>query len=322
MIFPSSENSVRLSYRISIYALLIWFASPSFYVFGQHTYEENLKLPYCAKQGQLIKHYAFTLCYSELHEQAAWVAYELTRTETQKIAERTNKFLIDPLVKTGSATNADYKASGYDRGHLAPAADMGWSALAMKESFYYSNMSPQLPTFNRGIWKQLEELVRDWAIAEDTLLVVTGPILREGLPSIGVNKVSIPEYFYKAVLDVSGKSHKAIGFILPNRAGFEPLQNYTVSIDSLESVSGLELYPQLSDLDERNLEKTICIPCWDWNTEKIKNTTPKQVTNTGINTRPSTQGTGKSVQCSARTKSGTRCRRITGNLSGKCYQHE
>ena len=112
----------------------------------------NLELPKPKENEQIINHFAYTLSYNELFEQANWVAYELTDIETISHFERTNKFIVDDLVKTGSASNDDYKKSGYDRGHLAPAGDMGWSEQAMKESFYYSNMSPQNPSFNRGIW--------------------------------------------------------------------------------------------------------------------------------------------------------------------------
>jgi endonuclease G len=291
-------------------------------VWAQGQIIQKLELPKHSASDQIIRHSAYTLCYNEPHEQASWVAYELTRAETQKAVERSNKFMIDPLVKTGSARDADYKASGYDRGHLAPAADMCWSTQAMQESFYYSNMSPQSPSFNRGIWKQLEELVRVWAIAEDTILIVTGPILRNGLPTIGANKISIPEYYYKAILDLSGKTHKGIGFILPNRAGSEPLQSYTVSIDSLEKVSGLDFYDQLNDLVECELEKSVCIPCWEWNAANTKRAAPERRETKVADEKPAKQSAGKSVQCSGRTKSGTRCKRTTTSSSGRCYQHE
>jgi endonuclease G len=300
--------------------LLLFIASSVLH--AQSKQPTRLELPKHASNEQIIHHLAYSLCYNEQHEQASWVAYELTRAETQKVAERSNKFTIDPLVKTGSANDADYKASGYDRGHLAPAADMGWSAQVMQESFYYSNMSPQLPAFNRGIWKQLEELVREWAIAEDTIYVVTGPLLHSGLPTIGANKVSIPEYYYKAILDLSGKTHKSIGFILPNRSGNEPLQSYVVSIDSLEKVTSLDMFYQLNDAAERELEHSVCTPCWEWNAANTKHAAPERRETKVTDNAPAKESSGKGVQCSGRTKSGTRCKRTTSNSSGKCYQHE
>lgn len=284
---------------------------------------QKLELPKHSASDQVIWHSAYTLCYSEKHEQASWVAYELTRAETQKAAERSNKFMVDPLVKTGSATDADYKASGYDRGHLAPAADMSWSVKTMQESFYYSNMSPQVPSFNRGIWKQLEELVRDWAIAEDTLFVVTGPLLHDGLPAIGANKVSIPEFYYKSILDVSGKSPKGIAFILPNRAGNNTLQSYAVSIDSLEKASGIDFFYQLNDSTEHDLENHVCLRCWEWNAASdTKHAAPERRETQVPEKQPIKHNNGKTVQCSAFTQSGTRCKRMTSSRGGKCYQHE
>src|SRR5574344_20414 len=149
---------------------------------------DGLEMPKVEPDDQIVKHSAYTLSYSEPHEQAEWVAYVLTKSHIQKNVDRTDKFMSDYSVTTGSASDNDYKKSGYDRGHLAPAADMAWDAQAMKESFYYSNMSPQLPGFNRGVWKRLEELVRDWAYQYDTLFVTTGPVLSDNLPVIGANE--------------------------------------------------------------------------------------------------------------------------------------
>lgn len=155
---------------------------------------KGLEIPKTSSsKDRIIKKTGFSLLYNESHEQAEWVAYQLTKSETNSVFERTDNFMVDPMVKTGSAVAADYQGSGYDRGHLAPAGDMGWSAASMTESFYYSNMSPQLPAFNRGIWKRLEEQVRTWAIDYDTLYVVTGPVLQMGLPKIGPNEVSVPD---------------------------------------------------------------------------------------------------------------------------------
>ena len=111
------------------------------------------------------------------------VAYELTAQEVQGIVSRSDDFRADPEIITGSAALVDYRGSGYDRGHLAPAADMKWSEEAMSESFYMSNMSPQAPGFNRGIWKSLESRVRSWAVENGTVYVVTGGILSPGLPT-------------------------------------------------------------------------------------------------------------------------------------------
>ena len=111
----------------------------------------KLEIPKIGLNENVISHTGYSLLYNETHEQSKWVAYELTKVETNKIFERTDKFLIDPKVQTGTGNDGDYSGSGYDRGHLAPASDMGWSETTMVESFYYSNISPQTPSFNRGI---------------------------------------------------------------------------------------------------------------------------------------------------------------------------
>lgn len=224
----------------------------------------GLEIPANVAGEAVVKHFAYTLSYNEMHEQASWVAYELTEAETHKTIDRSDKFVPDPAVKTGSATDKDYAKSGFDRGHLAPAADMGWSVKAMAESFYFSNMSPQDPGFNRGIWKKLEEQVRDWAIEYETLYIATGPVLSSGLRQIGPEGVSVPKYYYKVLLRYQDHDKQGIGFVLPNEPSSEPLQRFVVSIDSVEKLTGLNFFPKLPDQLESKLEKTSCLPCWKW----------------------------------------------------------
>jgi endonuclease G len=267
-----------------------------------------IELPAYAKNDQIIYHYAYTLCYDEKYEQASWVAYELTKNELIKRYDRTNRFIIDNAVQTRTADDQDYKRSGYDRGHLAPAGDMSWSATAMQESFYYSNMSPQDPSFNRGIWKKLEEQVRTWADEMGAVYIVTGPVLRGNLNTIGNNQVAIPNYYYKVVLSNTDGNAKAIGFILKNEGSKSSLYNYAVSIDSVEKFTGIDFFPNLSDELEKKIEKSYCVSCWSW-------TNQWQETN---NTSPNSAA----IQCSGTTKKGLRCKRMTKDPSGKCYQHD
>ncbi len=213
------------------------------------------ELPACAA-SLLTKHEGYTLQYDEKNEQARWVAYQLTAAETIKQFERTNKFITDPTIPSGSASDRDYRNSGYDRGHLAPASDMGWSAKTMAESFYYSNMSPQVPAFNRGIWKRLEEQVRSWAMELDTIYVVTGPILSGNLQFIGPDQVAVPNYYFKAVFYFHGKDSKAIGFVMENRKLQGSLYDYTITIDSLENLPAwICLHPLTINLKRRLKEQ-------------------------------------------------------------------
>ncbi len=267
----------------------------------------KLELPKTNSKDIVISHTGYSLLYNETHEQASWVAYELTKEETKKIAERNDKFISDPEVKTETANDKDYAGSGYDKGHLAPAADMGWSFTTMAESFYYSNMSPQDPGFNRGVWKRLEELARTWAIENNSVYIVTGPVLTAGLSTIGANKVSIPKYFYKVIFDYSEPGIKGIGFIIPNTGSKAPLLNFAVTIDSIEKFTGIDFFPLLPDSQENLIEATLGSTCWTWKSVKIENP-EEEVKYSG--------------QCKGITKAGNRCKKQTVNVSGYCYLHE
>lgn len=269
---------------------------------------KTLAIPTIEKGETIVRHTAFSLVYSEKHEQARWVAYQLTAAETEKSHERTYQFLPDPAISTGSATDADYKGSGYDRGHLAPASDMGWSETSMAESFYYSNMSPQEPSFNRGIWKKGEDLVREWAQLYGSLYVVVGPVLKPGLPAIGPNKVSVPERYYKVLLDYSDKEKKAIGFLIPNQGSAEPLESFAVSIDSVEKVTGIDFFPALPDDEEKALEKAVCLSCWDWPAPKPTN-------------RRGNAGPGNLQACKGKNRDGSPCSNFVPRSKAYCSRH-
>jgi endonuclease G, mitochondrial len=219
-------------------------------------------LPKKNESEEVVYHTGFTLSYNEEHEQANWVAYELSYDKIGGSEKRTNKFLPDPNVSTQTANDKDYYKSGYDRGHLAPAGDMTWSEEAMRSSFYYSNMSPQVPSFNRGIWKKLEEQIRTWALRDSLLFVATGPVLENGLPYIGDNKVSVPKYYYKVIIDYYGNEKKGIGFIMANEASSKPLSNFIVSIDSVEKLTGINFFYAIPHTLQDSLEKQQCVECW------------------------------------------------------------
>ena len=228
----------------------------------------SLEIPLVLKGEKIINHAGYSFVYSEEHEQAKWVAYVLNNKELDGTFGRSDNFREDSSVYSGSASNLDYAKSGYDRGHLAPAADMKWSEKAMSESFYYSNMSPQLPAFNRGIWKILEEKLRDWALENDSILIVTGPILpsknQKKLATIGPNSVTVPAYYYKAILDFKKEKSKSIAFVLPNKGSKLPLKSFVVTIDSLEKLSKIDFFYKLDDKLETKVESLTCKECWTW----------------------------------------------------------
>ena len=213
---------------------------------------------------EIIKRTYYTLSYSKKDEQSEWVAYLLTRSMLTGQSERGNNFRPDPSVSSGSAQLSDYNKSGYDRGHLCPAGDMTFNAEAMSETFYLSNMSPQVPAFNRGIWKSLETLVREWAEEDDSIFIVTGGILSESKESIGIDRVTVPSKFYKVIYDITGEK-KMIAFILPNEKGIKPLQDYVVTVDSVQKVTDIDFFHCLPDTLRNRLEETSDISKWDFN---------------------------------------------------------
>jgi endonuclease G, mitochondrial len=212
----------------------------------------------------LLKYTGFTISYNETNEEPAWVAYILTRTEIQSGNQvRSENFRPDRNVSTGSATLKDYAGSGYDRGHMAPAADMKWSQVAMSESFLMSNMSPQEQGFNRGIWSRLEAKVREWAIENDSILVISGPVLKGIKKHIGPNNVGVPEYYFKVIADISAPTYKVIAFVLKNNSGNGDIYNYSVSLDSVERITGYDFFPSMNDkaLRER-MKKNVNTSAW------------------------------------------------------------
>lgn len=228
--------------------------------------DEALALPAFSNTDIIVQHTGYTLSYAEEYEQPYWVAYVLTADKVFSTnSERQDNFHEDPYIPTGSATLADYKGSGYDRGHLIPAADQKWSEEAMNDSFYLSNMSPQVGSFNRGIWAKLESVVRTFAAQNQVIYVVTGPVLTDGpYERIGINEVAVPNYYYKAILDYEGDEHKAIGFLLKNEGSSADLTTFAVSIDYLEEVTGLDFFPALPDDEEDILEASYDVTLWDF----------------------------------------------------------
>jgi endonuclease G len=206
------------------------------------------------RNEEVIRHTWYTLSYSEKDEQAEWVYYVLKPSMITGEAERDDKFRADPRVPSGSATLTDYQGSGYDRGHLCPAADMSFSPDAMSETFYLSNMSPQLPSFNRGIWKRLEEQVRNWARSADSICIVTGGVLTRPAGAIGPSKVTVPACYYKIIFDPGKNNPRMLAFLLPNAKSSEPLAVFAVTTDSVESLTGIDFFPGLPDQLESVLE--------------------------------------------------------------------
>jgi endonuclease G len=212
----------------------------------------------------IIRHKHFFLSYSEEHEQAEWTAYYLTgETKFQHHLERPY-FKQDPLVDTESAHWANYKDTGYDKGHLVPAADMKFCEEAYNETFFTSNVAPQNKEFNAGIWNRLEQKARYWANKYTALFIVTGSILHENLATIGTEKVSVPDYFFKILVRVQEDGLVMIPFLVPNEKSDAPLYKFAKTIAEIEEITGIDFNQRISEKIEEKIQKEMSYKEWSF----------------------------------------------------------
>jgi endonuclease G len=234
----------------------------NFFSFVHAQVNSDLLLP-TNQKGLTIKHTYFTLSYSNKDKQAEWVAYSLTPTFINGIQKRASKFMADPNIKDAVGPSS-YTKSGYDRGHLCPAADMKLNSVSMNETFYMSNMSPQAPSFNRGIWSKLEDKVRDWALQKNGVYVVTGPLLNKSCGVVS-KSITVPCAFYKIVFKQTKAGVEAIAFMLPNVGSSMSLSQFVVSIDYIESLTGIDFFVNLPDSEEEKFESRVLTNNWQFN---------------------------------------------------------
>ncbi len=233
-------------------------------------------LPKIDTNEELIAHKNLFLVYSEKHEQAKWVLHKISTNILDGRVGRTNDFRKDPLIKTGSSEEKDfflkrkkengkyaYEGFGFDRGHLAPSADFRWSQTALSESYFYSNMSPQRASFNREKWAELENMIRGYVYENHRdLFVYTGPILHDQLNKIekSINGVSIPEKFFKIVVDLEAK--KAIAYIMPQETKNYPIEYFASTINEVEEITGIDFLYQLDEKTQQDLETQKDVLLW------------------------------------------------------------
>lgn len=213
---------------------------------------------------QIVHHNGYSLSYSEPHEQAEWVAYELKKSHLSNTNHKRPYFEIDKAVKTGAASWRNYKNSGYDRGHLCPAGDRRYTKEAHDETFLTSNISPQEHEFNSGIWNRLEQKVRYWASKYDGVFVVTGGVLNGEMKTIGTEDVAVPNQFYKVLIDNNTGKPKTIAFLMPHQDSNKPLYEFVVSIDEIEVLTGIDFFPELDDAIENKLEASRSYKDWSF----------------------------------------------------------
>ena len=225
------------------------------------TAPENLEIPRSLTQREeiILKRTGYTVSYNTFYKTPNWVAWELTRRETTGEEKRKNKFIADPDLPEPRVEHSDYTNSGYDRGHMAPAADMKWSKKAMEESFYMSNICPQNRKLNRDDWGDLEETCRKWAEKYGNVYIACGPVYSEKNPKrIGEHKVAVPDQFFKVVLLYCHNEPVCLGFLFPNRAHHQELKKYVMTVDSIETITGLDFFSRLPDEIEEKIEAARC----------------------------------------------------------------
>lgn len=222
-----------------------------------------LEIPQGESDGTIISHLGYTLSYNHQTLTPNWVAYELTSEEANGQVPRNNCYAEDPDIKGRQATLDDYRGSGWDRGHLAPAADMKWSQQAMDESFFLSNMCPQNQTFNGGSWETTEKMARRIAKQYGKVYVVCGPVYTDNqFGTIGPNKVAIPDAFFKAFLIEVNGTYSTIGFLMQNIPDHQDLKASSMTIDELEELIHLDLFHNLDDAIETEVEALIVKKYW------------------------------------------------------------
>lgn len=191
-----------------------------------------------------------------------WVAWELTADETNGAVARQNRFVADPTV-AASASPDDYRNSGFDRGHMAPAGDMKWSREAMDETFYMTNICPQSKSLNTGAWKKLEEKSRQWARRDSAIVIVCGPVVADHLTQrIGATGVAVPKRFFKVILAPYAIPPRGIGFVMDNGAIDGGMQQTAMSIDDVERITGFDFFHALPDDIETVVESQNDFHSW------------------------------------------------------------
>ena len=217
--------------------------------------------------GNSTMNYSMEYNYASNHTR--WVAFTFYDKTSEVNTKRSNAWSADPHLLEYTNNAMDFRGSGYDRGHLVASADRLYSIPANEQTFYYSNMSPQINSFNGGIWASLENRVQSWgklSAIRDTLYVVKGGTIRDDqvMGTIGESKIVIPKYYFMALLAKKGTTYNSIAFRFENRAHPQPysLTDYALSVEELEELTGIDFFHNLPDSIEQVVEKQLCIDDW------------------------------------------------------------
>jgi endonuclease G, mitochondrial len=224
-------------------------------------------------KGEILHYKEFSLSYSPEHRQAEWVAYIF---EAEKVFITDHPFehslKEDKNLQGISPLPDDFVSSGYEMGQLVSAEFMAHDPLALEQSFLMSNVSPQHPGFKQGIWRELGAQIKEWVAQKKTLLVITGPVLNAKLKNkLGTSQISVPELFYKIVMDISSPDKNTIAFLIPNTISSKPLEDYLVSVSYLEDLTGIHFFNDLFSEDyQREIKQLVDVRNWEFNPKIFK----------------------------------------------------
>ena len=251
--------------------------------------ERHLELPAALKgvPERIVSHTGYTLSFNSEYNNPNWVAWELTAEETGGAENRGDEFYPDPEIpEPHRVQSEDYVGSGYDRGHMCPAADMKWSTEAMHDCFYMSNICPQTHALNGGGWQSLEKACRRWAGQEGSIYIVCGPVygrnggveqvrgmaVRDDAPAstarkpkrIGTaHKVAVPDGFFKCVMSLRQGEEKAIAFYYTNRTSRQTMEAAVCSVDDIEALAGMDFFVNVDSRLEKRLEASYDLKAWN-----------------------------------------------------------
>lgn len=212
---------------------------------------------------QIVEYDGFRVSFNKDNKTPNWVAWELLGSEADGAESRYNTFWQDESVE-GCPTTYDYSRSGYDRGHLCPAADQKWSHQAMVDCFSLANMAPQDHSLNSGAWATLEKKERQWAQRDSAIIIIAGPIYEPGdKKRIGASGVRVPSAFYKVIIAPYVENPRGIGFVYPNMSAPGNMRDYSMSIDDVEAITGIDFFYNLPDDVEERIESVASFKEWD-----------------------------------------------------------
>lgn len=264
----------------------------------------TLQMPYYTGEDYFADYYVtvdnrqilnFSLLWSAAKKHAVWVAFSFDQLTSQDLVDRTNKWeQVDPNLPEDVQVNESmHKNDGFDKGHLCASEDRVYSKEANEQTFYYSNISPQLNDLNAGFWQKLEDQVRRWGRSVpdkyDEVYVTKGGTINDllinftGTPvytppqtpktdknGFTVNGLACPKYYFMAILAKKGDTYKSIGFLVEHKEGLSKnptsseIQACIVSIDELEKHTGLDFFCNLPDVIEDEVECGYNVSDWAW----------------------------------------------------------